>query len=205
MKGNHATVSPGEPFDFSRAMRRLCVDVCARMDQFAHIRMEQVAVAFAQARRRVTHGLQAKLTPMRFADGTLTTIRHNQQWTVQRLYDTNGREMLYILTFYLPRFQNHTFREKMITVFHELYHISPKFDGDLRRFGGRYHTHSHSQTEYDAEMDRLVSQYLKQRPPAELLWFLRRRFSSLQKHFGRVMGLQVPIPKLIPLPDSRTA
>ena len=49
-------------------------------------------------------------------------------WTLERLYE-GDREMLYILTFYLPRFLDHSFREKLITVFHELYHISP----ELRR------------------------------------------------------------------------
>ena len=37
------------------------------------------------------------------------------------------------------------FEEKLTTVFHELYHISPMFDGDIRRLEGRYHVHSHSQ------------------------------------------------------------
>ena len=30
-------------------------------------------------------------------------------------------------------FLDQTFEEKLVTVFHELYHISPAFDGDLRR------------------------------------------------------------------------
>ncbi len=86
--------------------------------------MSQVAVAFAQTRHQALHGLQAKLTPMRFEGGALTTRRRGRTWTVQRLFH-GQREMLYILTFYLPRFLDQSFREKLITVFHELYHISP--------------------------------------------------------------------------------
>ena len=120
------------PFDFSLAMRRLCEDVCTRLEPFRHIRMDEVAVTFAQARRRVPHGLQAKLTPMRFENGQLTTTRGRRRWTVQRLYAGAGedrRELLYILTFYLPRFLDHDLREKLVTVLHELFHISPLFEG----------------------------------------------------------------------------
>ena len=60
--------------------------------------------------------------------------------------------MLYVMTFCLPRFLNQDFDEKIVTLFHELYHISPAFDGDLRRHGGRYQVHTHSQKNYDEEM-----------------------------------------------------
>lgn len=192
------------PFDFTRAMHRLCDDITRRMDVFRHIRLDQVAVTFAQARRRVPHGLQAKLTPLRFHGGSLVTRRGGQLWTVERLFD-GDREMLYILTFYLPRFLDHCFQEKMITVFHELYHISPAFDGDIRRMGGRYHVHSHSQREYDALMDQLVDDYMATDPPRELYQFLNSRFRGLCAHYGSVVGTMVPIPKLVRVPESKSA
>ena len=189
------------PFDFTRAMFRLCADVTARLPEFQHVRMEQVAVTFAQARLRVPHGLQAKLTPMRFADGALTTTRSNRHWTVQRLFH-GDHEILYILTFYLPRFLDHSFREKMITILHELYHISPDFNGDIRRHEGRYHVHSHSQRDYDEHMAELAEDYLRLGPPHELYAFLRLNFRTLHTRHGGVVGLRVPIPKLVPLPKA---
>ena len=191
-------------FDFSAAMSALCRDVAARMDELAHIRMDRVVVTFAQTRSRASHGLQAKLTPMRFEQGALTTRRHGQTWTVQRLFRDN-REMLYILTFYLPRFMNHSFREKMVTVLHELFHISPLFDGDIRRFGGHFHVHTHSQKQYDQRMEELVDEYLATDPPPSVFAFLRSKFSTLQRRYGSVVGLQIPIPKLIPVTDQKSA
>ena len=146
---------PPPPFDFTLAMRQLCEDITQRLEDFGHVRMDQVAVTFAQARRRVPHGLQAKLTPLRFEGGDLVTRRRGKLWTIQRWY-AGEVEMLYILTFYLPRFLEQSFREKLITVMHELYHISPVFDGDIRRLPGHYHVHSHSQKEYDRRMDDFV-------------------------------------------------
>jgi hypothetical protein len=182
-------------------MRRLCVDVTRRVPELSHVRMEQVAIAFAQARRRVAHGLQAKLTPLRFERGRLTTSRAGRTWTIERWF-AGDVEMLYVLTFYLPRFLDQTFREKLITVVHELFHISPEFDGDIRRLPGHYHVHSHSQCEYDRQMGMFVDRYLAQNPPQGLYGFLRHSFRELTSRHGSVVGVRVPIPRLIPLPKS---
>ena len=197
-------MSAATGFDFSLAMRRLCEDVTQRLGEFRHIRMNEMAVAFAQTRSRVSYGLQAKLTPMRFENGLLTARRGGRTWTVQRLFQ-DGREVLYVLTFYLPRFLDQTFQEKMITVLHELYHISPRFDGDIRRMGGRYHVHSHSQKEYDRLMEVFVERYLALRPPKRTYGFLTQNFGELQREHGAVVGVQVPIPKLIPVSDAKSA
>lgn len=193
-----------QSFDFSAAMSRLCDDVTDRVDELLHVEMSQVAVSFAQTRRRVLHGLQAKLTPMRFEAGALTTQRNGRLWTCQRLIH-DGREMLYILTFYLPRFLDQPFLEKLTTITHELLHINPRFDGDLRRFDGRCYMHSPRQKEFDRQAADLARKYLAGRPPAELSEFLKYDFRGLVRRHGAVVGLQVPIPKLIPLRDTRSA
>lgn len=190
------------PFDFTTAMRCLCDDVVRRTPELSHVQMPQVAVAFAQARRRVMHGLQAKLTPLRFEHGGLITQRGRHRWTIRRMFHGDV-EILYILTFYLPRFLDQPFEEKLITVFHELFHISPRFDGDIRRMEGRYHVHSHSQKEYDREMALLSQRYLESNPDPRLWSFLRLRFDELTRHHAGVVGLKLPIPKLIPLPPQQ--
>ena len=184
-------------FDFSASMRDLCIDITQRHPEFRHISMADVAVGFAQARCNVTHRLRAKLTPMRFEKGATSAVRDGEEWTVQKLI-MDGREMLYILTFYLPRFLNLCYEEKLTTIFHELYHISPEFDGDIRRFGGHFYVHSHSQAEYDAQMAVFAKEYLADGAPEPILDFLRYDFKGLQKKHGGVVGLQIPIPRLIP-------
>jgi hypothetical protein len=93
----------------------------------------------------------------------------------------------------------------MVTVLHELYHISPQFDGDIRRMDGRYHVHSHSQREYDQQMESLAARYLEIQPPEELYAFLRSDFRGLDGQYRGIVGLRAPIPKLIPLNDARSA
>lgn len=188
----------GGAFDFTAQMESLCRDITARIPSFCHVDMDRVVVSFSQTRRAHRWGFQAKLTPMRFEEGSLTTQKKGSQWTVQRVYH-EGREMLYILTFYLPRFQNQPFKEKLVTVFHELFHIHPEFNGDLRRLEGHFHIHSRSQKGYDLQMAEFARQYLALGPPEQLVAFLRPNFRQLVRKHGSVVGLQVSIPKLIPL------
>lgn len=182
-------------------MRRFCDDVCRRHREFRHIDMSRVVVTYAQTRSNVEWGMQAKLTPMRFEGGSLTELRDGRRYTVQRLYH-DGREMMYILTFYLPRFLNLSYTEKLVTVFHELYHISPLFDGDIRRFEGNCYMHTGSQANYDKQMEKFVRQYLRARPPVALRTFLKHDFGSLRAVCGPVVGLRLPTPRLIPLDDA---
>ncbi len=184
-------------FDFTLHIRRLCDEMVAGVDQFRHIDMDRVAVSFSQARKATSHGMYASLTPMRFAGGRMHTIRGGQRWGVQRLHSAGGREMLYILNFYLPRFLDLPLREKLSTVIHELWHIGPKFDGDVRRFGGRCFAHGASQEQYDAQVERLVDCWVSSGPPESVCEFLHCDFQALVSRHGRVFGRKIPTPKLI--------
>ena len=114
--------------------------------------MSRVAVSFSQARSGTRAGMYATLTPLRFPGGRIHTVRRGRKWGMQKVKDHNGQEMLYILNFYLPRFLDLPLREKLDTVVHELWHIGPKFDGDLRRFGNRCFAHGPSKKQYDRQV-----------------------------------------------------
>jgi hypothetical protein len=198
------TVGPVRPaFDFTLYIRRLCDDVIARLSELSHIDMTRVAVSVCQTRKAVQHGIFASLTPLRFAHGSHTMTRRGRQMTVEPVRDVSGREMLYILSFYLPRFQNLDLREKLITVLHELWHISPEFNGDIRRHAGRYHAHTHSQAEYDEEMGHLADRWLAENPPEELWSFLRDDFRQLHSRHGAICGFKYRRPRLIPFSPQR--
>lgn len=179
-------------------LRAICADIAQRLPDLAHIDVRQIGFAFAQTRKAVLHGMHASLTPLRFEDGSLTGEYRGRPMRVQRVYDPGGQEMLYIYTVYLPRFTNLDFREKLITIFHELWHISPDFNGDLRRHPGRCYAHSHSQADYDAHMAVLADRWLKLQPPEELYQFLRLGFAELEQIYGRVYGMRIARPRLLP-------
>jgi len=187
-----------QPFDFSGHVHRLCADVVRGCEELRHIDVSRLLFGMTQARSGRLHGLQARVTPLRFRGGGLQRLRHGIPYQVQR-YFIDGREMLYLVTFCLPRFLDQGFDEKFVTLFHELFHISPAFDGDLRRLGGRYDVHSHSKRAYDQHMARLAREYLSNGADPNLHAFLRLNFAQLQHRHGSVAAVVVPRPKLIPL------
>lgn len=191
----------GRPFDFCVGIQRLVMDIAIRCPDFRHLQTPRILVSVTQARGRHAHGLQARVTPLRFANGTLVRRRRGVPFHIQRFF--NGEhEYLYLMTFCLPRFLDQDFDQKFITLFHELYHISPAFDGDLRRHEGRYAFHSHSKRAYDERMVAYAREYLAGRPDPTIHAFLRLDFAQLQARHGAVTGIVVPRPKMIPFREG---
>lgn len=197
------TGNVGRPFDFSGAMHHLCADIIARTPALAQIDLSRTLFSITKARNGARHGLQAKVTPLRFPGGALTTVHRGRTFQVQRIVQ-DGREILYIVSFCLPRFMNREFQDKLVTVFHELYHISPAFDGDLRRHEGRYSAHTASQKKYDAHMAKLVEEYLKHGADPLRNHFLRLSFAQLCRRHGALIGLHLPRPKMLAMPHLST-
>ncbi len=191
----------GQPFDFCGHIQRLCADIVARCEFLHHVDISQVLFAVTQARTVRAHGLQARVTPLRLRGGRLTRQRRGRIYQVQQ-YFLGDCEILYLVTFCLPRFLDLSFDEKFITLFHELFHISPAFDGDLRRHNGRYCVHSHSKKQYDQHMAALARAYLTDGADPDLHAFLRLDFAQLHHRHGHVIGTFVPRPKLVPLPSG---
>jgi len=199
--GETATGSMQRPFDFCGHMERLCADIGNRCLELRHVDVARILFAVTRARNRRSHGLQARVTPLRFREGRLRHRRRGVTYQVQR-YQVESREILYLVTFCLPRFLDLDINEKFITLFHELYHISPAFNGDLRRHNGRYSIHSHSQRAYDRQMAELARKYLAGGADPELHSFLGLNFRQLQQRHGGVAGIVVPRPKIIPVEDG---
>jgi hypothetical protein len=189
------------PFDFCDHVRRLCADIARRCSELSHVDVSRLLFGITQARTAVRHGLQARVTPLRFRHGGLVRRRQGVNYQVQR-YVVDGRDMLYLVTFCLPRFLDQGFDEKFVTLFHELYHISPGFEGDLRRLDGRCAVHSESKEAYDAHMAALARAYLAGGADRSMHSFLRMDFAQLVHRHGSVVGVVVPRPRLLPIPES---
>ncbi len=187
-------------FDFTACMRRLCADICARLSEFAHVDLDRVALRGCQTRRHGRYGIHASLTPMRFEGGALHTTRRGRLYTIRPLRDASGREMLYLLSFYLPRFLDLPLEEKLATTCHELWHIGPAFDGDIRRIDhGRCYAHGPSEEQFHAGMQALARRWLEQRPPESLYAELRSDFAALRRRHGQVLATRIPTPRLVPM------
>ena len=182
-------------------MRRLCSDLVRRVDALGHIDLSLVAITVTQARKNVAHGMQASLTPLRFESGRETLLRGGRHYRVESVLRPDGEEFLYLLTFFLPRFLDQSFEEKLTTVVHELWHISPRCDGDLRRHNGRCYAHGSSQRVYDAHAAALARRWLSLDAPFHLYSFLQCSFDDLQREYGAVTGQRIRAPRVLVVED----
>jgi Putative phage metallopeptidase len=194
----HDSGAKGQPFDFTGHIQRLCAEIVSRTEELRHIDVSRLLFCVTQARNGRVFGLQARVTPLRFPRGQLTRQRRGVTYQVQR-YFHGATEFLYLVTFCLPRFLDQEFDDKFITLFHELRHINPAFDGDLYRHDGRYCVHTRSQKQYDQRMALLAREYLAGQPDSGLHAFLRLNFSQLVERHGSVTGIVVPRPKMVPV------
>jgi hypothetical protein len=185
-------------FDVTGAIRAICLDMARRLPELAHLDVSRVAVGLCQSRNGAMHGVFATLTPLRFAGGRLDKTVRGRRHRIQPLADAAGQEFLYLLNFYVPRFLNLPLEEKLSTIVHELWHIGPDFNGDLRRHAGRCYAHGASQKAYDSLMDRLAQRWLASDPPPSLYEFLESSFENLVAEYGAVRGQRWPAPKLVP-------
>jgi hypothetical protein len=188
----------GQPFDFTSAMRALIEDICRRVAEFQHIRVPELLIGYVPSRNNRTSGLQARITPLRFAGGELTKEFRGQKYQVQQVR-YGGFDILYLLAFSLPRFLNRSFDDKCVTIFHELYHIGPNFDGDLRRHPGRCEFHTGSKSRYDEQMKHLVRQYLADGADPRWHGFLRLNSKQLHQRHGQVVGVKIPRIRVFPV------
>jgi hypothetical protein len=194
-----ATKSKGRSFDYTAAITKVCEDICFRVPALCHIDMSRVAISFAQTKHSAPFGIFATTTPLRFKDGELIMQSQGKPWTLQRCYRTDGVEYLYILYFYVPRFIELKLSQKLETIVHELYHINPDFNGDLRRFKGRCFAHGSSQKKYDLTVRDFVDHWLKQNPPPKTWNFLQYNYKGLLGKYGGLHGTRIPAPKIIPV------
>jgi len=185
-------------FDYTAAITAVCGDMCFRIPELRHIDMSRVAVGFSQTKNSESFGIFASTTPLRFENGEPFHQSRGRTWMVQRHFRPDGLEYLYILCFYVPRFIELPLSQKLDTIVHELYHVNPLFNGDLRRFAGRRFAHG-SKKRYDQTVNRLVQCWLKQDPPGGIWEFLCYNYRDLTAKYGKLTGTRIPIPKIIPV------
>ncbi|GAW67899.1 hypothetical protein GPEL0_01f3985 [Geoanaerobacter pelophilus] len=149
--------------------------------------------------RTTRGGSLAKIHPLRFAGGERSVKARRGRRSVLCTMPTikhQGEEMLYVIYFLVPRFLELPQREKLITIFHELYHISPACDGDIRRFPGRNYAHGSSTKSYNLLMGKLVDAYLEMIPEHSSLDFLEGDLASLRSRHKAIVGRRLQAPRI---------
>jgi hypothetical protein len=186
-------------------LERLIGEIVVRVEEFRHVDPSRVMVCVATTRGGGVHGTYAKIHPLRFENGARTTLVKRRRGSVRCEITPVMRqeiEMLYIIYVLVPRFLNLALRDKLITIFHELYHISPAFDGDIRRFPGKNYAHGSSRKKYNDLMAQLVDRYLEHPGHVSGVDFLEGDMAALRARCGSLVGRRLAAPKLRIVPDE---
>ena len=179
-------------------LERLIRDIAVRTPELQHVVPERLLVCVSSGRPSAGGSL-AKIHPLRFAGGEKSVTSRRGRRRVLCTMPTithQGEEVLYVIYFLVPRFLELPFREKLITVFHELYHISTAFDGDIRRFPGRNYAHGSSTKSYNAHMGILVDAYLERLPEHSRLSFLEGNLAALRERHNAIVARRLQAPRI---------
>lgn len=179
-------------------LERLIADIVLQVEEFRHIDPRRLLVC-VNSSRDSKNGAFAKIHPLRFAGGEGTReVRRGRSRIACIMPEVvhNGVAMLYVIYVTLPRFMDRPLRDKLVTIFHELYHISPAFDGDIRRFPGRNFAHGSSAKKYNLLMEQFVDRYLQLPANGERVAFLDADMAGLRQRHRAIVGRKLPMPKI---------
>ncbi len=189
---------PTESFHFSKALTSLTNDISHHCPALYHLRAEQILFGFTRSRNRCLEGLQGRIEGLRFKDGRLRESKNNKLYQVQR-WRLNGKEILYLIVLPFPRFLQQTYQERLQTIFHELYHISPAFDGDLRRFSGRYIYHTANEQAFERKVGKIIDDYLIHQTNFKFSEFLYWTPSQWRFRYKQIYFYALANPRIIAL------
>ena len=166
-------------------------DICKRMPEFSFITdPRRILVCLKRAANESKHGVFAKIVPMNFPSGLPYKEVKGNLYSMPQILTPHG-PVLYIIYFYLPRFLLQDFDKRILTIIHELYHISPEFDGTIRMFGGK--AHGNSLKVFNENLKPLVEKYSQQSIHLDLL---KADYKAIL-HTYTITGRTLTMPKAI--------
>lgn len=188
-------------FDLSAELGRLVADITRVAPCFAHIDPARIGIGCTQARSRSRFGRFASIYPLRFAGGATCERRGRSVWHSPRVI-LDGRELLYLMLFYVPRYFTLDPQKRLGVVFHELFHIDEAFDGDLRRFEGHYSYHGRSVREYETRFAADMAAYIASGRPRRFQTLLEAPLSRIVRRYGGATWIRFPQPQLLREPTT---
>ncbi|MDX2010369.1 MAG: putative metallopeptidase [Myxococcaceae bacterium] len=139
--------------DFTASVRRLMAHVAATTREFRHLDPDAILVVSGEARR----ASRGTVKPLCFPGGR----RRDAMGRRKPLVTYQGHRVLYAITLRPLFFRRSTPRQRVATILHELFHISPAFDGTL----DHRRRHAHAGEGFEAEFAPVERRCWKRLPP----------------------------------------
>ena len=161
--------------DYSKELEKVVKHIILSLSEFSHINPENILIMGKFDRGG--------------SGGTVAVCNCIKLKGTDKIIDLSykGRKILYFIEFSFPRFLNLKPFERLKTIVHELFHISQRFDGNLR-------SHRHGKA-YDDKIDELALKYYHKVGMPKLLtgsfskikflkWKTKPKYSSKKKSYN---------------------
>jgi predicted metallopeptidase len=185
---------PGDDIDLSQVLTTIITEIVHHTPSLSHIDVDRTLVCVGSNKSGRRGGLYGKLVPLRFENGSSLLSYRGRVYAIPEV-SHNGIACLYLVYFYMPRFFNLTPDEKLRVIFHELYHISPRFDGDIRRMGAVKTAHGHSKKHFDSLYADELNSFIHRICGTEKHDFLSMDSKALFRRYSRVNGIRMKSPR----------
>jgi predicted metallopeptidase len=167
---------------------------------YSYIDISKVVVCLGSNKKNGRGAIYGKLVPLRFQNGSDILSFRGRKYTIPDIVN-NRLSQLYALYFYLPRFFDLSAEEKLKVIFHELYHISPEFNGDIRRMGNVKKAHGSSKKRFDLKFENEVKLFYEYISKTPYIDFLKMDSKSLHNNY-RIYARRMKIPKPVAIIDK---
>ena len=189
---------PHDRIDLSFALAAVISAIVRHTPSLSHIDVERVLVCVGTNRGNGRGGLYGKLIPLRFENGTSRTVHRGRTYAIPEI--TRGeKSFLYVIYFYMPRFFDLSWEGKLGVIFHELFHISPRFDGDIRRMAAVRAAHGRSRRHFNSLFSDDLRAFIPRARGSVHYDFLRMDTAALYRRYRDVTAIRMKNPKPVPL------
>lgn len=154
-------------------------------NEFKSFDINKILICCASNRKDFKGATYGKLLPLRFKDGS-EIIKHNGRFYTIPKVKINNIEILYIIYFYIPKFINLSAKDKVNVMFHELYHINPEFNGDIRRMGKFKSAHGHSRKSFEEKYIEFADTFFTGIKETPYYNFLQMNSEDIQNQFKKI-------------------
>jgi len=176
---------PVESINLTDILTLIIHDMVNSTEEFKSFDLNKILVCCASNRKDFRGATYGKLLPLRFKDGS-DIIKHNGRFYTIPKVKLNEVEILYIIYLYIPKFFNLSAKDKVNVMFHELYHINPEFNGDIRRMGKFKSAHGHSRKSFEEKYIEYADNFFRNIKETPYFNFLQMNSEDIQNQFKKI-------------------
>ena len=190
------TKSSKQEINITNLLTQLIEIIILQTRIFNHIDIKRILICVSFNRSNNHGGIFGKLVPLKFKHGS-DILKHNNRYYAMPRIIYNGTPLLYIIYFYIPKFLDLPPFDKLSVIFHELYHISPEFNGDIRRLAKVKASHGSSAKRFNSLFEDELKMFYKYISKTSYMNFLHMDTNYVWMNFNSVYCRRMKLPKPI--------